>query len=252
MSQAKELLRRALRSANLDVRRRHTVPFGVRWSEDIHHYLQGRELGVAFDVGAHHGETALALLQAFPGIQVYSFEPLPENFTALLRATAATDVHAVNAAVSGESGSLTLARGEASYQTGVHGSGEKLDVRAVTVDEYAREQGLERVDLLKIDTEGHEEAVLRGSIEQLESGNVEFVVCECEFTVRPEEPHGDFRVIQDLLEPFGYRVVSFYTGGVDNLGWIWGDVLFRHAPGARDRSSGAVSPRTERRTLGFW
>jgi FkbM family methyltransferase len=252
MPHAKELLRRALTRANLDVRRGHAVPFGVQWSDDIRHYLRGRSLRVAFDVGAHRGETTSKLLRAFPGVRVYSFEPLPENFLALQKASLTGDVHAVNAAVSDISGSLTLARGEASYQTSVHGSGQKVEVQAVTVDEYALEHGVERIDLLKIDTEGHEEAVLRGSVKQLESASVEFVVCECEFTARPEERHADFHAIQDLLEPFGYRVVSFYTGGVDNLGWIWGDVLFRHAPGQRDRASGAMSPHAERRTLGFW
>jgi FkbM family methyltransferase len=252
MSQPKELLRRALTRANLDVRRRHAVPFGVRWSDDIRYCLRGGILRVAFDVGAHRGETALMLLRAFPGVRVYSFEPLPESFAALQEATAAGDVRTINAAVSDRSGSLTIARGEASYQTGVHGSGEKLDVQAVTVDEYALEHGVERIDLLKIDTEGHEEAILRGSVKQLESGRVEFVVCECEFTARPGEPHADFRAIQDLLEPLGYRVVSFYTGGVDDLGWVWGDVLFRHVPDRRDHASVALSPRPERRTLGFW
>ena len=57
MSQGKELLRRALTRANLDVRRRHAVPFGVQWSDDIRYYLRGRTLRVAFDVGALLGET---------------------------------------------------------------------------------------------------------------------------------------------------------------------------------------------------
>ncbi len=218
----------------------------------MRHYLAGRNLRVAFDVGAHRGETTLKLLQAFPGVRVYAFEPVPESFAALHEATAASNVRTINAAVSDRSGSLTLARGEASYQTSAYGSGEKLDVPAVTVDEYVLQHGVDRIDLLKIDTEGHEEAVLLGSVKQLESGSIEFVVCECEFTARPEEPHADFRAIQDLLEPFGYRVVSFYTGGVDNLGWIWGDVLFRHSPGRRDRASAATSPNPERRTLGLW
>jgi len=240
------LLRRALVRANLDVHRRHQIPFGVRWRDDIGYYLQGRPLRVAFDVGAHRGETALMLLGAFPGVQVHSFEPLPENFAALGEATTGRGVRTVNAAVSDRSGTVTIARGEASYQTSVHASGEKLDVPAVTVDEYAREHDVGQIDLLKIDTEGHEEAVLMGALGQLEGGAVEFVVCECEFTPRPGEPHADFRAVQDLLGPLGYRVVSFYTGGVDNIGWIWGDVLFRYAPGERDLGSGSLSPHARR------
>jgi FkbM family methyltransferase len=252
MPDAKDLLRRVLVRANLDLRRRHDVPFGVRWTDDIGHYLQGRELGVAFDVGAHRGETTLKLLRAFPGVAVHAFEPMPDSFSALRQATAGSGARITNAAVSDTSGTVTMARGEASYRASVHGSGERVQVPAVTLDEYVLEHGLDRLDLLKIDTEGHEAAVLRGGIGQLERGGIEFVLCECEFTARPQEPHADFRALQDLLEPLGYRVVSFYTGGVDNLGWIWGDVLFRHATGPRDPSSGALSPHVERRTLGRW
>jgi FkbM family methyltransferase len=246
MPEAKVLLRRALDRVNLDVHRRKNVPFGVHYGDDIKHYLRGG-MGVAFDVGAHWGETTLKLLQAFPGVEVYSFEPLPESFATLAQVTAGSSVHAVNAAVSDKSGTLTIARDEVTSRAGVDGSGERLEVRAVTVDEQVREHGVERIDLLKIDVEGHEEAVLRGALSQLENGRIEFVVCECDFTARPEEPHADFRALQSLLEPLGYRVVSFYTGGVDNLGWLWGDVLFRYAPGARDHSSWVVSPYRARR-----
>jgi FkbM family methyltransferase len=249
MPEAKELLRRALFRANLEVRRRHRVPFGVSWTDDVGHYLQGRPVRVAFDIGAHRGQTARKLLRAFPGVQVHSFEPLPENFAVLQETTAGIAVRNVNAAVSDRSGTVTIARARSSDRASVYGSGERVELPAVTVDDYVREQGVDRVDVLKIDTEGHEEAILRGSLAQLESGRTEFVFCECEFSARSTETHGDFHAIHALLEPLGYRVVSFYTGAVDKLGWIWGDVLFRRAPGADERLW-ATSPHPPRRTLG--
>ena len=246
MASAKGKVRGLLARADLDVRRLENVPFGVRWSADIAHYLQGRALGVAFDVGAHRGETTLRLLDAFAGVQVHSFEPMPESFAVLRQATAATSARTVNAAVSDSSGVLQMARGDASYQSGVHAAGERIEVRSLTVDEYADEQGIERLGLLKVDTEGHEDAVLRGARRRLEAGAIEFVVCECEFTPRPEEPHGEFTALHALLEPLGYRVVSFYTGGVDNLGWVWGDVLYKLTAGPRDRASIYLSPHVRR------
>ena len=218
----------------------------------MRHYLQGRVLSVAFDVGAHRGETALKLLRAFPGVHVHSFEPLPENFAALQVATAGRRVSNINAAVSDTSGAVTIARGAETYLSSLHGSGERVEVQAVTIDEYVLAQGLDRINLLKIDAEGHEEAVLGGGLSQLENGGIEFVVCECEFTARPDEHHTDFRTIHDLLGPLGYKVVSFYTGGVDNLGWIWGEVLFRYATGLRDPKTWTQSPHVKRRTLGLW
>jgi FkbM family methyltransferase len=231
----KTAIRSALGRAGLDVRRRRNVPFGVRWEDDIAYYLAGRSLGVAFDIGAHRGETANTLRQTFPGVHVHSFEPLPENFAALKAATSPAAVTAVNAAVTDTAGTIELALGETSQRASVHGAdGPKLEVKALTVDGYLAANHISHVDLLKIDTEGAEDRVLRGASGLLESGATEFVLCECEFTRRPDEPHGDFRAIFDLLEPRSYRIVSFYTSGVDNLGWLWGDVLFRYAPRDRD------------------
>ena len=122
---------------------------------------------------------------------------------------------------------------------------------AITVDEYMYENRIDRIDLLKIDTEGNEEAVLRGSMRHLEDRKIEFVLCECDFTARPDEPHGDFRTVLGLLEPLAYRVVSVYTNGVDNLGWLWGDVLFRYAPGQPDRHSWVTSPYVQRHSARF-
>lgn len=244
-------LRKELRRANLEVRRRQDVPFGVRWSDDVAHCLGGSPLGVAFDVGAHRGETARELLEAFPDARVHCFEPLPESFAALERATAGTSARAVNAAMSDAAGTISIARGESSQHAGVHAAGERLQVDARTVDGYADEQGIDRIGLLKIDTEGHEPAVLRGAARRLAEGRVELVLCECEFTPRPDEPHARFGELHAMLEPLGYRVVAFYTGGVDNLGWVWGDVLYRRAPGPRDASSFAVSPHPRRSRRGI-
>jgi FkbM family methyltransferase len=242
MASATGAVRSFLARANLDLRRSHDAAFGERWSADIAHYLQGRALGVAFDVGAHHGETTLKLLETFPGAQIHSFEPLPESFAILRHATASTPARAINAAVSDSAGVLTIARGEASYRSGVNATGERIEVPSLTVDGYADAEGIERLGLLKIDTEGHEETVLRGARRRLEAGAIEFVVCECEFTPRPDEPHAQFAALHALLEPLGYRVVSFYTGGVDNLGWVWGDVLYKLTAGPRDRASIHLSP----------
>lgn len=238
----KRVIRGALARMNLDVRRRANVPFGVRWEDDIAYYLRGRSMQVAFDIGAHRGESALFLLETFPGVAVHSFEPFPGNYLALQQAVAGRNVRTVQAAVTDCSGTVALAGGDTSQRGGVHGTGPTIEATAATLDEYASEHGIDRVDLLKIDTEGNEAAVLRGASGLLSGGGAEFVVCECEFTAREDEPHGDFRAIFDLLAPLDYRVVSFYTSGVDNLGWLWGDVLFRHAPGPRDSRWASRSP----------
>jgi hypothetical protein len=50
-------------------------------------------------------------------------------------------------------------------------------VAVTTLDRYARERGLERLDLMKIDTEGNEDEVLAGA-EELFARSRPFVICE--------------------------------------------------------------------------
>jgi hypothetical protein len=99
-------------------------------------------------------------------------------------------------------------------------------VPVVTLDEFCRQRAIAAIDLLKIDTEGYEVPVLEGARDLLKSGSIRAVLAECEFQENASEPHGDFFKIAELLMPLGYRVVSFYSGGLDGDGWRWGDVLF--------------------------
>jgi len=227
-------LKRALERAGLDIHRRRDVPFGVRWEDDLGYYLSERPLKVAIDVGAHIGETARRLTIHFPGCQVHSFEPIPDIYHALKAATRGMNVICLQAAVGEHDGlaDITACTG-APWLSGFKARGSTVQVRVMTLDSYTAEHQLPGIDLLKIDTEGHEPAVLRGARRLLEGGAVDHVLCECAFVERPEEPHADFAEISRMLTPLGYRVVSFYTGGVDDLGWRWGDVLFRRPTGTK-------------------
>jgi FkbM family methyltransferase len=209
------------------------LPFGVVWEDDLTFLLGERPLRVAFDVGAHRGETARRLVRRFPGVTVHAFEPMADNAAALRAATQDLSVHCVAAAVSDRNARALIGRGPDSMRGGFGAPGDRVAVATVTLDGYAARHGVRHVDLLKVDTEGHEAAVLRGGRALLTGGGVDFVLCECEFIARPDEPHGDFAEILGLLAPLGFRVVSFYTGGVDDLGWRWGDVLFRRVVDAR-------------------
>jgi FkbM family methyltransferase len=211
----------------LSVRRRETVPFGVDWTDDLGYYLgSGKHRFV--DVGANEGQTVKRLLERFPEAEIHSFEPVPSTFEVLERSIAGTSVRAVNSALGATPGRETIYVSDASGLNSLHGSGEGIAIEVRTLDEYAAEAIDGRIDLLKIDTEGHEVPVLEGGSGLLGAGRVAHVVAECEFEASPYGPHGNFRSILDFLHPLGFRVVAFYCEGVDDLGWSWGDVLFRH------------------------
>jgi FkbM family methyltransferase len=225
---------RTIRRAGLDLRLRRSVPFGVRWEDDFAYCLQGRAPAVIVDVGAHEGETAQRMVSRFPSARVHCFEPMPESFRRLSRGVAGLDVVCVQAALGAEEGSATMGAGASSLTSGFLAAGPGIEVRVQTLDAYARDAGIASIALLKVDVEGHEPAVLRGAAGLLAAGRIDHVLCECEFVHRPDEPHGDFAEILGLLAPHGFRIVSFYTGGIDALGWRWGDVLLRRVDPAAE------------------
>jgi len=86
-----------------------------------------------------------------------------------------------------------------------------ITVDCVTVNRLCADQGLERLDLLKIDTEGHEREVLEGAAETLARRGVRFVFPEFE-TLGPiaGASGGAFAPCAELLEPLGFRLVATY------------------------------------------
>lgn len=138
---------------------------------------------VFFDVGANVGTFASMLLTEFPQATVHAFEPHPRNYARLQSlGTRYNRVKCHNVALGDAEGTATLydrADGDGSSHASLHesviselhGQGVvEVGVRVVTLDTIAEEQGVDYVDYLKIDTEGHELAVLKGAARLL-AGN---------------------------------------------------------------------------------
>jgi FkbM family methyltransferase len=136
---------------------------------------------VAFDVGAHVGDWTALALEIEPSLQIHCFEPFPGSYGQLeQRFGGAANVRLNSFALSDQAGeaSLHVHEGE-SDRNSLHGAGRSSEpVRLRTLDEYCESEGVERVDYLKIDTEGHELAVLRGAEGALRAGRIRYVQVE--------------------------------------------------------------------------
>lgn len=193
---------------------------------------------MAFDVGANYGQTVEEMLAAIPSAAIYSFEPVPTTFAVLHANTRRySNVECIHSALGDSDGTVQITLSETTGQNTINTSAKPGTATAhipiTTIDAFCGRRGIARIDVLKIDTEGYEMSVLRGARGMLESGAIQLVLAECEFVHNPSEPHGDFAEIFALLSPMGYRIVSFYTGGVDGDGWRWGDALFMRPNGKR-------------------
>jgi FkbM family methyltransferase len=246
----KKMLKHILHKFDLDIRRPSniTIRFGVSWFEDLAYFVQGKGLGTVLDVGANVGDVTTRLAKFFPESDIFSFEPVPATYEKLVQNTRNLKrVTLTQGAMFSSLGESQIAAVPLSGQNRLMmddsvedpTSGKKTaTVPLLTVDDFCDRRGIDRAGLLKTDTEGYDLHVLQGAESRLTSGSIEFILAECAFPgVGPDPGHTSFDEIQKYVVPFGYHVVSFYTGGVNELGWIWGDVLFRHVAG---RKSGDV------------
>lgn len=225
----KRRIRSLIGQAGLDVQLLRNVPFGVRWEHDVRGLMGSPTTPPTFvDVGANVGQTAQRLVEVFPNSMIYSFEPVPQAFARLQKNTAhLPQVECINVALGNEPGeaSITTDRdGQNTLIAGVSSAGSVI-ARVSTLDDFCADRNIQRVDLLKIDTEGFETFVLNGASRMLSKGQIDFVVAECDFIRRPNEPHGDFFEIYAVLAGLGFNMIGLYNGGVDERGWVWGDVL---------------------------
>jgi FkbM family methyltransferase len=146
-----------------------------------------RSRGTVVDVGANWGYfTLLAAAAVGPEGVVFALEPDPRQFDRLSRNVSANgfgQVSALQAAASAEEGRLSLVgydEGQAnrgvSRVAGPSAPGLRFDVRATSVDLLTA--ACPEVDLVKIDVEGAEDAVLAGMRDGLSARRYRALVLE--------------------------------------------------------------------------
>ncbi|MBL7846681.1 MAG: FkbM family methyltransferase [Cyclobacteriaceae bacterium] len=136
---------------------------------------------VVFDVGANVGQYARLVRSVFPKAKIHCFEPSSSAFEQLNKLSD-TDVVLNNLAFGADSGFLTLysdLKGSVK-STLVPADGEVLTERVsiMTLDGYCRDRGIHSIDLLKIDVEGFELDVLKGSNSMLTKKAIRYIQFE--------------------------------------------------------------------------
>jgi FkbM family methyltransferase len=140
---------------------------------------------VVFDVGAHDGAYVEAARRVVDSrLRAFSFEPQDVCFE-ILRARYGSEprVSLHKTAISNHVGAGELfyaEQGESfaslSRQSDAQTKAQK--VRVTTVDQFCDENGVGRIQFLKIDTEGQEMEVMQGASRMIEEGRIDFIQFE--------------------------------------------------------------------------
>lgn len=123
---------------------------------------------VVFDVGARNDDY---LTQLNPDCQFHLFEPIPASFSALQeRIAGRANIHANPVALGRETGQTQIFPDTESLTKRAHGTAAPITIEMIRLDDYCRQQSIDRIDFLKIDTEGYELEVLHGGAEIVQNG----------------------------------------------------------------------------------
>ncbi len=177
---------------------------------------------VVFDVGAHRGAWTARALEANGELEVHCFEPEPQAYEELAARPFPGRVLRRPLAVSSRTG-----RGELFLRTGSlypkprwapggpRALGPTATVELVTLDDYCREHAVARIDLLKLDVEGHEMAALGGASRLLAAGAIRRV----QFEYGPFHIYARtfFKDFFELFSDHGYDVFKILPRSLERV-----------------------------------
>lgn len=192
-----------------------------------------------FDVGANIGEWTLTALSHYPNANIYAFELSEDTFKTLNKNLHSQNrVKMVNQGLSNEAGRIFYKDyGVNSGNNTILGGADfhDHDIAPIkkngvlnTGDIYCADNGIETIELLKIDVEGAEHLVLKGFIDMLTNGSIKVIQFEYGYT------HADAKFLikdfYELLEPLGYLMGPLKPSGVLFMPFDYGLNGFNSGP----------------------
>ncbi|MFB6457190.1 FkbM family methyltransferase [Chitinophaga sp. Hz27] len=180
-------------------------------------FLKSRKLlqsGVILDIGANVGHYSTMLRNSNVTLPIYAFEPHPltylklkviaqeRNFTPVCLGAGDASSESVIYDYNGQGGSEHASMYKEVIETLHHGLAEEIRISMTTLDEFAATNKINKIALLKIDTEGHERNVLRGATNTIKAGIID--VIQLEFNEMNVISKTFFKDIIDLLPNYDF------------------------------------------------
>ncbi len=166
---------------------------------------------ISMDVGANIGITTIWM--AKNSKKVYAFEPELNNinrFNENLEVNNINNVKLVQKAVSDREGVATFnlfnSYGHHSLDSNhISKVKEVIQVKTITLDKFCKEKNIKKIDLLKIDVEGFEAQVLKGSKELLRNKSINMIIFEYS-SVLLEKQKKDKKEVMNFLHNYDYQI----------------------------------------------
>ncbi|NCN03612.1 MAG: FkbM family methyltransferase [Candidatus Pacebacteria bacterium] len=191
--------------------------------ENSYEFETDNPFPVIIDAGANIGLSVLYFKKMYPGSKIIAVEPMPENYQLLdmnIFENNLTDVFTYQLAISNKTNDIVLHTDQennwhstASVVPGNWtGTQNTIPITVATktldyfIDQALTQFNVKYIDLLKVDIEGAEQAVLIQGKKQLKD-NVKFINCEF-------HPHSEQNIqkLVKTLEEINFKVTLFRKG----------------------------------------
>lgn len=186
------------------------------------HHLHAMDAPVVFDVGANNGSYSDLVKEINPEAVIYAFEPNSNSFRKLKASARKGNYFAFNIGFSdvashqamydysGDSGSVHATLYPEVFQILHKYEPTQTLITLSTIDEFLLVHDIKKIDLLKIDVEGHEWHVLKGAKRALGRGVIDCI--QFEFNEMNVTSRVFLKDFYDLLS--GYRFYRLFPEGL--------------------------------------
>ncbi len=166
----------------------HTIKREI-WGKEIYYFKSSSISPFIIDIGAHIGISVLYFKQLYPNSHILAFEPNPISFEILkqnIETNGLDNITLINSAVYSQNGISTLYIDDSEQNWHSNSSllknswtgSEKtkpIQIQSTRLDSYVK--NISTIDMLKIDTEGSEENILKSHkdiLSRVENISVEY------------------------------------------------------------------------------
>ena len=154
------------------------------------------------DCGAYSGESALIFEKEYNPHEIYSFEPVPENYNLLLdniKLNKLKKVQPIDKGIGEQSKTLKYHSLDVSSYVSEDGNAE---MEVVSVDEFVEKHELD-IGLIKMDIEGYELSAIKGARETIKKFKPILLIS---IYHHPEELFNTKQRIEEILPDYKFRI----------------------------------------------
>ncbi len=147
-----------------------SIPYGVDFFNDVNEHLGNYTFEVIFDVGANIGQSAQYFREKKKNSKILSFEPFEQTFNQLKKNVKKKDIECYNIAFGSKNENIKAnydlkkpysVKNSLSEKSKPKYSKECI-IKVEKLDDFIFEKKIEKINYLKIDTEGFDLEVLKG------------------------------------------------------------------------------------------